>query len=60
MALNRGWSIPIAARDAFVIVEMECTPTISELDAMPERLVDTILLYKEVKNVIMYGGRLQI
>ena len=50
----------MAAEDAFVIVETKCRPTSDELDMMPQRLVDTILLYSQVKGTIENGGVMRL
>ena len=55
MALLMKKSIPMAIQEAFVIVEIGCRPTLSELDAMPQKLVDNILLYGMVKGAIEQG-----
>lgn len=55
-----GKSIPLGAQDAYYIVEMDCRPTLAELDGMPDRLVETVLLYRQVKGVAEYGGTLKI
>jgi len=60
VALHMGKAIPIAAQDAFIIVETGCRPTLSELDAMPKKLVDSILLYGAVKNTIEQGGTMKL
>lgn len=59
VALLMGRPIPLGARDAFVIVETGCRPTLAELDAMPQALVDKVLLYKAVKGIIEQGGTLK-
>jgi len=48
-------NIPPAAKDAFIIVETGCRPTLTELDGMPQSLVDAILLYGSVKRTIEQG-----
>lgn len=52
--------IPMGAQDAFVLVETDSRPTADELDSMPQRLVDTILLYKQVRGTIEHGGVMRI
>lgn len=60
MALQLNISLPLAARDAFYIVEMESRPTPDELDRLPQELVDTVLLYKAVKKTIEYGLEMDV
>lgn len=60
MALQMRKPIPLAAKDAFVIIESGCRPTADEIDGMPQKLVDTILLYGAVKNAIEQGGTLTL
>ena len=60
MALQSRESIPAAVREAFVIVETGCRPTLGELDSMPQKLVDGILLYRAVKNIIEQGGDMRL
>lgn len=60
MALQMGRPLPLAAAEAFVIVETGCKPTLEELDAMPQKLVDSLLLYGAVKTVILEGGVLKL
>lgn len=60
MALQMGKPVPLAAADAYYIVEMGCSPSLAELDDMPSRLVDVVLLYKQVKGIAEYGGTLKI
>lgn len=52
--------MPLAAEDAWVIVEMDARPSLSELDAMPQELVNTIILYKAVKSAIETGSEVDI
>jgi hypothetical protein len=56
VALQMNKPIPMGAQDAFVIIETESRPTLDELDSMPQRLVDTLLLYRQVKGTIEHGG----
>ena len=58
MALLTGGTVPTGAQDAFLIVELECHPTLAELDSMPQKLIETILLYKSVKGIVEHGGKL--
>ena len=60
VALQMNKPIPMGAQDAFVIIETESRPTADELDSMPQRLVDTILLYKQVKGTIENGGVMRL
>lgn len=60
MALQMNKPIPMGAQDAFVLVETDSRPTADELDSMPQRLVDTILLYKQVRGTIEHGGVMRI
>ena len=60
VALQMRKTIPAAAQEAFVIVETGCRPTLDELDAMPQSLVDGILLYGAVKNTIEQGGVMRL
>jgi len=55
VALQMKKNIPPAAKDAFIIVETGCRPTLTELDGMPQSLVDAILLYGSVKRTIEQG-----
>ncbi len=50
----------MGAQDAFVIIETESRPTADELDSMPQRLVDTMLLYRQVKGTIENGGVMRL
>lgn len=52
VAMVSGWPMPLAAMDAAAIVDMDCQLTATELDAMPQDLVDTVLLYKAVRRAI--------
>ena len=52
--------IPAVAREAFVIVETGCHPTIEELEAMPQKMVDSIALYNAVKDTIKQGGVMRL
>jgi len=56
VALQMNKPIPMGAQDAFVIIETESRPTADELDSMPQKLVDTMLLYRQVKGTIEHGG----
>jgi hypothetical protein len=55
-----GRDMPIEAREVFWIVESGSSPTVTELDNMPHRMVEMIIAYKTVKDVIKYGGRLSL
>lgn len=37
---------------------MDCSVGLGEMDNLPERLIETILIYKDVKSVAIYGGEL--
>lgn len=52
--------MPPAAREACYIVETETRPSFEELENMPQSLVEKIIAYKMVKNVIQYGGELNV
>ena len=56
MALLRKAPIPLAAREAYYIVESGALITLTELDNMPQVLVDKVLAYKSVKDIVIYGG----
>lgn len=60
VALQMRKPIPMAAKEAFVIVETGCRPTVDELDAMPQSLVNSILLYGAVKDTIKHGGAMRL
>jgi len=60
VALQMKKNIPPAAKDAFIIVEMNCRPTLAELDCMPQSLVDTVLLYSSVKRTIEQGQEMRL
>jgi hypothetical protein len=60
VALQMNKPIPMSAQDAFVIIETESRPTVDELDSMPQRLVDTMLLYRQVKGTIENGGVMRL
>ncbi len=60
MALEMRRPMPLAAQEAEVIVESDCRPSISELDVMPQELVDTIILYKNMKAVIETGAQIDL
>ncbi len=47
---------PPAAREAYYFVEMETKPGVEELENMPQLLVEQILAYKMVRNIVIYGG----
>jgi len=46
----RGTALPIEIREAQIIVESGCSPTLSELDDLPEELVEKIIMYKSIKS----------
>jgi hypothetical protein len=52
--------VPTEARDAYYFVEMDARPSAQELENMPQLLVEKILAYKAVKNVVMYGGEVPL
>lgn len=52
--------MPLAASEACLIVEMDARPTITELDTMPQSLIDTILLYKMVRSAIETGAEVDL
>ncbi len=52
--------MPIAAREAALIVDLECRPTLEELDKMPQNLIDAILLYKNIESAIKYGAEVDL
>ena len=58
VALQMRTAIPPEAREAFQIIESGCTVTMTELDSMPQRLVDQLIAYRSVKHVIQYGGEI--
>lgn len=60
VALQMNKPIPLGAQDAFVLVETGCRPTATELDEMPQKLVDTMLLYGQVKGTIENGGTMKL
>jgi hypothetical protein len=47
-------------QDAQVFVDLECHPTMAELDTMPVTLINNIMLYKQIKQVMENGGVLKI
>lgn len=60
MALQLGWPLPHAAKDAALMVEMGCRPTMEELESMPQELVNTIQLYSAVKSTIEQGETMRL
>jgi len=60
VALQKGKGMPLEAEEAFVFTEMNCRPSLAELDLMPQTLIDTVLLYGAVKSTVQYGGRLKL
>ncbi len=60
MALLMGKPMPLGIQDAFVISEAGCIPSANELDEMPQKLVDSMLLYGQVKKIAENGGTLRI
>ncbi len=60
VALQMRKPIPLGAKDAFVIIETGCRPTVEEIDGLPDKTVDAILLYGSVKSAIETGGTLII
>jgi hypothetical protein len=52
--------LPTTATEAHYFVEMGTTPSATELDNMPQLLVDKILIYKAVKRVVENGGTLPL
>lgn len=47
--------MPLAVREAALIADLDCRPTLAELDSMPQELVNNILLYKNIEAAIKYG-----
>ena len=60
MAMLRKQSIPPDAREAYYIVETGAQPSLTELDNMPQMLIEKILAYNAVKNVVIYGGEVNL
>ena len=44
VALQMGKPVPVGAQDAHMLAMTGCRPTFDELEAMPQKLVDSIVL----------------
>ena len=60
VALQLGKRVPVGAQDAHIMSVTGCRPTFSELEAMPQKLVDSIALYGMVKDTIEQGGVMKL
>lgn len=54
MKLPARYPAPQEIHEAMLIVETGLPPEV--LDRLPERLIDNILIYKNVKQVSEFGG----
>ena len=54
MKLPKKHSIPPEMNEAILIAETGFT--LAELDEIPEPVLERLLLYKGVRNVLEYGG----
>jgi hypothetical protein len=53
-------TLPLDAHEAYIIVEVGARPTLAELDAMPQSLVEGVMLYGMVKSAIEYGQEVSL
>lgn len=60
MALLRKAPVPLDTREAYYIVESGAIITLTELENMPNKLVEQLLAYRAVKDVIAYGGEVNV
>lgn len=54
MKLPKRHAVPPEMNEAILIAETGFT--LSELDEIPQRDLERLILYKGVKNIIEYGG----
>lgn len=60
MALQMRRPMPLAASEACFLVEIDTRPSLSELDCMPQELINTVMLYKSVKSAIETGSEMDL
>jgi len=60
VALQMQRPLPWEAIEAADFVEVGVSPNLTELEAMPQKLVNTVVLYKAVKSVIENGGEMNL
>jgi hypothetical protein len=51
--------LPPEIQEAHLFVEMEVRPTLWEWEELSERFIDTVFLYKAVRNAVEFGGDLK-
>ena len=56
----KGSNLPMEMQEPHLIIELGVSLSYNELDNLSVDLIDRILLYKAVRDVVLYGGDLNL
>ena len=54
MKLPQKNRVPLELNEAMLVIELGFPPEV--IDRMPDELINTMLIYKNVRHVAQYGG----